>query len=52
MVSTQKKIEDNTQYEQFVKQIEDASQESKIPLQELRDIFDNNGIFIRDALYD
>jgi hypothetical protein len=35
-----------------VKQIEDASQESKIPLSELRDIFDNNGIFIRDALYD
>jgi hypothetical protein len=35
-----------------VKQIEDASQESKVQLSDLRDIFDNNGIFIRDALYD
>ena len=35
-----------------MKQIEDASQESKIALSDLRDIFDNNGIFIRDALYD
>ena len=52
MLSVQKKIEDNTQYEQFVKQIEEASQESKIALSDLRDIFDNNGIFIRDALYD
>ena len=52
MLSVQKKIEDNTQYEQFVKQIEDASQESKMQLSDLRDIFDNNGIFIRDALYD
>jgi hypothetical protein len=52
MLSVQKKIEDNTQYEQFVKQLEDASQESKVQLSDLRDIFDNNGIFIRDALYD
>jgi len=52
MLSVQKKIEDNTQYEEFVKQIEDASHESKIALSDLRDIFDNNGIFIRDTLYD
>jgi hypothetical protein len=52
MLSVQKKIEDNTQYEEFLKQIEDASTESKISMADLRDIFDNNGIFIRDALYD
>lgn len=52
MLSVQKKIEDPQQYDDFVKQIEESSSESKIQISVLRDIFDNNGILIRDALYD
>ena len=52
MISIKKKIEDPMQYDEFIKQIEDKSNESKIATSDLRDVIDNNGVFIRDALYD
>lgn len=52
MLSVQRKIEDQAEYDEFIAQIEAKASESKISTSDLRDIFDNNGVFIRDALYD
>lgn len=52
MLSVQKKIDDPSQYDEFVKQIEDKANESKIAVSDLRDIFDNNGVSIKDSQID
>lgn len=47
-----KKIEDPSQQEEFIKTIEERAVESKIPVTELKEIFDNNGVHLRDNCYD
>ena len=38
--------------EAFSKQIEEKAVESKMQLGEIKELMENNGIFIREALYD
>ena len=47
-----KKIEDPTQQEEFIRSIEERANESKIPGAELKELFDQNGIQLRDNCYD
>ncbi|CDW78943.1 c2 domain-containing protein 3 [Stylonychia lemnae] len=47
-----KKIDSYEQQEEFIRSIEERAVESKIPIAELKDILDGNGILLRDICYD
>jgi hypothetical protein len=47
-----KKIDDPNDQEEFIRKIEERSIESKIPIAELKDVMDSNGIYLRDTCYD
>lgn len=46
-----KKITVREQQDEFIQHIEDSAVESKISVSELKDIFDNNGIFINEYTF-
>ena len=51
-LSITKKLSTTEQIQDLIQSIEDKASESKILVTDLKEILDNNGIFIRDALYD
>jgi hypothetical protein len=47
-----RKIQDVGDFEAFVASIEAKSVESKIAVSDLKDLFDRNGIYVKDGLFD
>ena len=51
-IQVSRKIQEIGQHEEFVASIESKSVESRISTTDLKDIFDNNGIYLKDILFD
>jgi hypothetical protein len=47
-----KKIEDANEQDSLIRKIEERAFESKIPVNDLKDVMDSYGILLRDNVYD